>query len=407
MGEITSVIENYNRERLPEMLSYKYKSMKENLFRFYRGTGHLFYNDISKDRVLQDTPPAWISGDLHLENFGSYKGANKQVYFDVNDFDDAILAPVGWELVRYITSVFIAFESLQIEQKRAMKMARLFLKKYADALHKGKPYYIEYGTAIGIIGKFLSTVSKRKQKDFLKKLTIKKKSGLQFLADDKKYFKIKRALKEELFEHINTWLKNDEHSPYNYEVIDGAFHLMGTSSIGLKRYAFLLRSTNKTGHKYILVDMKEAIPSAISPFTPYEQPAWQTEASRIITIQERMQNRSPALLSISVFQGTSYVMQEMQPSEDSINFRMLKDQYRDMYHVIDDMAMLAASSHLRSSGQQGSANTDILKKFGEDQSWQDVLLEYAATYSDKVKKEYNSYLTDNKEIEPRPEPSEI
>jgi uncharacterized protein (DUF2252 family) len=87
-------------------------------------------------------------------------------------------------------------------------------------------------------------------------------------------------------------------------------------------------------------------------------------------------------------------MQEMQPSKDSIDFRLLKDRYRDMYSVIDSMAMLTASSQLRSSGQNGSAITDELKAFADDTNWQDKVLEYAMQYSLKVKDYYRDFLAD-------------
>jgi uncharacterized protein (DUF2252 family) len=45
-----------------------------------------------------DSPVFWICVGLHIENFASYKGDNCLAYFDLNDFDESILAPVAWEL---------------------------------------------------------------------------------------------------------------------------------------------------------------------------------------------------------------------------------------------------------------------------------------------------------------------
>jgi uncharacterized protein (DUF2252 family) len=190
------------------------------------------------------------------------------------------------------------------------------------------------------------------------------------------------------------WLKTDEESPYNYKLIDAVFRVAGTGSIGLKRYAVLLKSSNDTGEKYILVDMKQSACSSLQPFVPIKQPAWKTEADRIVRIQERMQNMAPALLSTSHFRGESFVMQEMQPTKDSINFKQLKKEYRNIYQVIDDMGMLTASAQIRSSGRQGSANADELMKLGEDKGWQEKLLQYAIDYSHKVRKDYLNFLKD-------------
>ena len=410
MHEVTERIVAFNSNRMPTMVGIKYKFMRENLFRFFRGSCHLFYEDLAKVKDFPAGPLGWICGDLHLENFGSFRSNNNQVYFDLNDFDEAILAPVTWEAVRLITSIFLGFESLGIEDEKALNMAKLFLKSYTTTLLTGKPDYVESAMAQGIICDFLSKVARRKQRVILDKRTIFRKKRLQMVTASPKHFLIERQLKKELFGHINGWLKTDDNSPYNYKVIDGVFRLAGTGSVGLERYAFLLRSLNDTGFKHILLDMKEASSSSLAPYINASQPAWTSEADRIVSIQRKMQNRCPALLSTSEFRGKSFIMQEMQPTKDSIDFKALIDRYRDMYSVIDNMAMLTASSQLRSTGQDGSAITDELKQFARDTKWPEKVLEYARQYSYTVKGYYTDFLEDYQEVrqaEKKKRPKEI
>jgi uncharacterized protein (DUF2252 family) len=145
-----------------------------------------------------------------------------------------------------------------------------------------------------------------------------------------------------------------------------------------------------------LIDMKQSTPSCLVPNTDLAQPAWASESERIVTIQQRMQNRPPALLSTTVFKEESYVVQEMQPTKDSINFKLIKKEYRNIYQVIDDMAMLTASSQLRSAGRQGSAIADELIAFGKNNDWQEGILKYSINYSYQVKKYYTEFLHDFK-----------
>jgi uncharacterized protein (DUF2252 family) len=396
MDSISERIIAFNKKRIPEMVQYKYEFMKENLFRFYRGTNHIFYEDLSKEKAFPDSPNAWICGDLHLENFGTFKSDNRQVYFDLNDFDEAILAPSLWEVVRMTTSIFIAFDTLRIEENKALHMAQLFLKTMGEKFAKGKPGYIERNTAKGIVCEFLEAVNKRKQQDILSRKTVLRKDKLQIVLDDPKHFKLDKELKKDLAHHIKHWLKTDEDSPYNYKVIDAVFRLAGTGSIGVKRYAILLKSSNKTGEKYLLVDMKQSTGSSLQPFVNLKQPAWKNEAERIVSIQERMQNMAPALLSTTCFKDEPFVMQEMQPTKDSINFKLIKKEYRNIYQVIDDMAMLTASSQLRSSGRQGSDNADEFIRLGQNNDWQEKVLPYAINYSHTVRKNYISFLHEYK-----------
>ncbi len=174
MENISKRIVDFNATRIPKMVQKKFEFMKENLFRFYRGTNHIFYEDLASTHVFPTSPIAWISGDLHLENFGSFKSDNRQVYFDLNDFDEAILAPSLWEIVRMTTSIFIAFDTLKIEENKALHMAQLFLKTIGEKFASGKASYMERNTAKGIVCEFLTAVNKRKKQDILSKKTILK-----------------------------------------------------------------------------------------------------------------------------------------------------------------------------------------------------------------------------------------
>jgi uncharacterized protein (DUF2252 family) len=390
MENIVQRISDYNSTRLADMLRFKYEVMTENLFRFYRGTNHIFYDDLQKWKGLPFSPLSWISGDLHLENFGTYKGDNRLVYFDLNDFDDALLAPVSYELTRMLCSILVAFDSLKIEPKKAINMGRLFLKNYAQVLSRGKAYYIEPQTARGIVHVFLDSVSRRRQREILEKRTVKEEDTLQIYMEHPRHFSIEKKLKKELCDHMNEWIRNNNDSPNNYEVMDAAFRLAGTGSIGLKRYVFLLKSTNRK-KKYILVEMKQVTESAVNKWIPVQQPRWRTQGERIASIQQRMQNIPPALLSHTVFKNDEFIIQEMQPAKDSFNFKLIRDQYRDIFQVIDDMATLTASAQIRSSGWKGADVVDKLIDFGNSTDWQEPLLEYAIHYSNQVKNDYRIF----------------
>lgn len=393
MPTLSERLIKFNASLLPEMVQLKYEAMAESTFRFYRGTCHLFYEDLVKAE-LPLSPLTWICGDLHIENYGSYKGDNKLVYFDLNDFDEALLAPASYELLRMLTSIFIAFDSLGFEKEKAVKMTRLFLKSYSATLANGKAFCIEPRTAKGIVCDFLTRADHSKESDILKKRTISKKKKIFLSLEDERHFKVDKKLRAELSTHINGWIGTSNDSPYNYEVKGCVFRLAGTGSIGMKRYLFLLKSTN-TKNKYLLLDMKQSGPSSVAPYNNVKQLAWDTEAERIVSIQKRMQYASAALLSTTVFREEPFVIQELQPVKDTIKFKQLED-YRDMYQVIDDMAGLLASAHLRSGGIQGSSIIDELMAFGQSGEWQEPLIDYAQRYSKKVKTDYRRFVRDYK-----------
>jgi uncharacterized protein (DUF2252 family) len=383
-------VKQFNSTRIQKCLPIKYNLMSLNPFVFFRGTCHLFYEDFSKAANLPDSPATWICGDLHLENFGSYKGNNRLVYFDLNDFDEAVLAPSAWELARIVTSIFVGFDSFRIDPAEARDAAAYFLKIYSDTLCKGKSKYIEPETADGIVKIFLDNVALRKQKELLRQRTVEKKGKLVFLIDNDHLFKIDDNIKKELLSFLDEWLKANMKYKAGFKVLDAAFRIAGTGSVGVYRYAFLVEKLQSPG-KYVLIDMKQETASSLQPFLSLQQPAWTAESERVVAIQQRMQNVSPAFLSSASFRKNSYILKELQPIADKINFKVIKDKIKDLQKVIEDMAMLTASAQLRSSGRQGSAIADELIAFGQNNEWQKKIVDYAMNYSSQVKKDYDEF----------------
>jgi uncharacterized protein (DUF2252 family) len=365
--------------------------MAQDPFYFFRGTAHLFYDDLlnAKD-ALPAQPLTWVCGDLHIENFGSYKGDNRLVYFDINDFDEATLAPASWELARMATSIFVALISMGSAYTETKNMALLFLKTYAAVLGKGRSRYIEPQTAKGLVRSFLIKVSERRQKELVKERTIRRNGKLALFVDHKRLFTIDPPLRSALSDYINTWIANIV--PHRrYQTLDAGFRIAGTGSVGVKRYLFLLERMGPA-RKYLLLDMKQAQPSAMQSHLHIQQSAWSSEAERVVAIQERMQNISPALLSTALFNNESYVIKEMQPTADKINFETLQNRRNDMEDVLENMALLVASAQLRSSGRQGAAVADELIAFGRDGSWIQSIIAYAGQYAQQVKEDYDKYL---------------
>lgn len=397
MQQITERILEFNRHSNPKLTALKYELMSANAFRFFRGSCHIFYEDLVSAEALPESPICWICGDLHVENFGSYRGDNRLVYFDLNDFDEAVLAPVLWEIVRMVTSIFLAFDSVKITDKEALKAVELFLNIFTKILSEGNARYIEPQTATGIVKKFLKNASEIKQRELISERTKLVKGKLRLDKGIDKHLKIKKQLRKKLTDNFTIWMKSNNEPPNDYRVLDVCFRIAGTGSIGTERFLFLIQKV-KDAKKFMLIDMKQATPSCLVPFNRIEQPRWASEAERIISVQKRMQNISPAQLSVNIFDGCSYVMQEMQPTKDRINFELIEKEFKKICEVITDMAIITASSYLSSSGRQGSCIADDLILFAQNKDWHKPLIDYSLSYTEKVKNDYKCFAEDYKDL---------
>ena len=74
-------------------------------FAFYRGTAGLMALDLGRDTHSGILVAS--CGDAHISNFGFYASPERQLVFDLNDFDEAAVAPWEWDLKRLITSVIV------------------------------------------------------------------------------------------------------------------------------------------------------------------------------------------------------------------------------------------------------------------------------------------------------------
>jgi uncharacterized protein (DUF2252 family) len=375
-------IANHHKGLSPAKVARKYKILIEDPFSFFRGTNHLFYEDLS-NAAFPGSPASWICGDLHLENFGSYKGDNRLVYFDINDFDESILAPVGYDLARFITSMLVAFDELKITEQETVKACEIFIKAYSKILADGNSRYIDKRTATGIVKKFLSSVEERTDKKLLAKRTIRQKGDLELNGKKGKQLIIDKDLKKLLIAEFERWMKSNNQPPNDYKVLDARFRLAGTGSMGIKRYVFLIQKKSDPG-KYMLIDMKQATPSSLQPYIRMPQPEWESEAHRMVYIQRMMQNIPPAQLSTLCFQGEYYLMQELQPTKDRINFKLIDHNVKTVWSMVADMAMLTASAHLRGVSRKGSCSADELIAFGKSNNWQNEIINYAWRYKRKV-----------------------
>ena len=378
-------IKIFNAGREPERLAMKYQKMRSSSFGFLRATCHLFYDRLPKSGLFKSAPLTWVCGDLHLENFGSYKGNNRLAYFDLNDFDEAALAPASWEVVRILTSLLVGAESLSIKPSEACALCSAFLDSYASTLAVGKAYWVESETAQGVIRDLLVSLADRKRVDFLKTRTVLKSKKRSILLDGKRALVVSEPQLKIVIDFMARFAKAQS-QPEFFKVLDVARRIAGTGSLGVNRFVILVAGKGSPDGHYLL-DLKQVSASSVASHLRSLQPQWQSEAHRIVEIQHRMQAVSEALLQPVCFAEDSYVIRELQPLEDRISLDRTHQTVDQLNLTVRNMGQMLAWAQLRSSGQQGSAITDDLIAFGQRKKWKAKLLTTARTCATQVRKD--------------------
>jgi uncharacterized protein (DUF2252 family) len=388
---VWELVQLFNRDRNPTILSRKYVNLRKNAFTFFRGTCHLFYHDLSKKPIRYLAPFVWICGDLHLENFGTYKGDDRQIYFGINDFDEGVLAPCTWDLTRLVTSIFVAAGSLGIDTVDAQELAKSYLSNYANALQTGRIRAIVADNAHGIVENLLVDLQQRNRLDLLAERTelINERRRLKF--DDEKVLKIDRQNHDLVKQSINKWAQIQPDSDF-FEILDIGFRLAGTGSLGLDRYLILVVGKGSPDRNYLL-DFKQQPTSALQPYLTKVQPQWSNQAARVMKIQQLVQSAPPALAAAIELNNSSYFLRELQPTQDKITLKPGKFSLTQLDKLIDIMAQVTASAHLHGSGKSGAAIADDLMAFGDNLNWQQEVLTYGQEYAQQVERDYQDFCT--------------
>jgi uncharacterized protein (DUF2252 family) len=383
----------FNWGRDPERLLIKYRKMRSGSYSFYRATCHLFYEDwVANAPAINSAPMTWICGDLHLENFGSFKGDDRQVYFGLNDFDEAVLAPCTWELIRFLGSIFVATHTLGIDDDEARHLCDRYLKTYTEALESGKSRTVHSVTAEGMIKDLLKKLEQRKRRDFLDRYTRLKGGGRQISTESKRFVSIPVERQSQIKSFMNQWAETQD-NPDFFQVLDVAGRLSGTASMGLMRYLILVEGNGSPDRNYLL-DLKQMHPSCLQAYVEPHQPAWENEAVRVETIQRKAQAVPPALLHAVMLEGQPFLLRELQPTQDKLSLSNWNGKIERLETVVETMGQITAWSQLRSSGRRSSATADALIAFAEDPTWHDPLLNYAAAYVTQVEADYADFCTD-------------
>jgi uncharacterized protein (DUF2252 family) len=101
-----TLLEEQNRGRVAWLIPIRNGRMRVSPFAFYRGAARIMA------AYLAATPSSGLlvqaCGDAHLANFGVYASPERQLAFDVNDFDETLPGPWEWDIKRLAASCMIA-----------------------------------------------------------------------------------------------------------------------------------------------------------------------------------------------------------------------------------------------------------------------------------------------------------
>jgi uncharacterized protein (DUF2252 family) len=115
-------------------LDRKHRLMAKDVFSFLRATFYRWSQLWPGEcHQLMDAPAVLAVGDLHIENFGTWRDAEGRLIWGINDFDETATLPYTQDLVRLATSALLAIEESRLRLPARQACASI-LEGYAESL---------------------------------------------------------------------------------------------------------------------------------------------------------------------------------------------------------------------------------------------------------------------------------
>jgi uncharacterized protein (DUF2252 family) len=350
-----------DRERIggaAHLFEHKTARMVASPLALLRGSAPLFYELLARHPALSEGPAGEgrIVGDAHLENFGAYRaGALKisetqeshqkeSVVFDLNDFDDGVVGPWRFDVLRLLTSLMLAGRELGVDGRRAIELSEVLLEAYVGAVfHRRRP-----PATPALIAKLIDRVRSRTRRELLDARTEVFRSERRFIRGPR-YETLApklRAKAERAFAKYAKRLPRADRPPdHALEVIDAAFRIAGTGSLGCLRVAVLVRGKGGRDGAWVFDMKSEGAPSSarLVPAPPLEP------ADRVVAAIGACLSRPPRMIGTTRLRGESMFVRRLTPQEDKLQLTALAPS--DLDPLARHLGALLGAAHKRGANR--------------------------------------------------------
>ncbi len=394
------LLESQSATRLQDLVPVRYGRMAISPFSFYRGAALPMASDIAAG------PNSGISvqlcGDAHASNFGLFASPERDLLFDITDFDETLPGPFEFDLKRLAASLVVAGRELGVTGRDARHMVHRAMRSYRERMTgyaKMRAIDVYYArvdateilayankSARGMIERTVKASAHHDAVHSLPKLTslvdgkrriverpptlIKLPDMTQLLADS-----ALRAYRETLQENRRVLLDR-------YRLTDFALKVVGVGSVGLG--AFVALFVGDSDDDPLLLQVKQAEASVYERYLGPDMHG--SHGERVVTGQRRLQAASDILLGWAVGERGQHMY-----------VRQLQDQKGSA--VIDTMTVeelatwgeLCAWALARGHARSGDPAT-IAGYLGTDKEFEHAMATFAEAYADQTELDHAALL---------------
>jgi uncharacterized protein (DUF2252 family) len=353
-------------ERKAVLERRQHGKMAESAHAYVRGNTVRFYDWLRSDaeKALPHGPDLWICGDCHTGNIGPIADVHGHVDIQIRDLDQTVIGNPAHDLLRLGLSLAMAARSSDLPGITTALMLEEVISGYLIGLTGRSEHTLpeEIEPIRRVMRQSRGRRWRHLAEERLQDVTPSIPLGRKYwsLTKDERAEIEALAQGEELLsllEHVHG------SRPDELSIADAAYWMKGCSSLGLLRYAVLVKLDSKKRRSYHLLDFKQAVQAAAPSTKSKRMPRDNAER-----VREGAKNLSPYLgerIAAVKVGGRSVFVRELKPQD--MKFELVGLQQREAISIARLMAGVVGRAHGRQmdSADRRAWASDLKKRHGK------------------------------------------
>lgn len=389
-----------NQGRQKHLIPLRMERMAASPFTFLRGSACVMAADLSISPVTGIS--VIIDGDAHLNNFGFYGTPQRDVVFDMNDFDEVTIGPWEWDLKRLVASVNVGGRENGLNRRERaaavrrcvagyrLNIARLesmgvldiwYLHAYPGRL---SPVAKIDSKSEAVIKKVLAKALSTDNRALVPKVAVRGDDGSwRFREDPPVLTRVSAVMKTHVIEALNRY---SQYLPRErgfmlsrYHVADVAHRVVGVGSVGTRAYLVLLFGNGDSDPLFL--QMKEAASPAHASYLPQLAKEFLHEGKRVVMGQKALQASNDPMLGYTEMDGRYYYVRQMKNLKASVPIEWLTGASFNFY--VWACGALLARAHARVGD-----TARIAGYCGSSDALDKALADWAESYGDQTEQDH-------------------
>lgn len=414
---VISQVYNYNHQFAATGsadLSTKMTTMASSPFLFYRGTDHIFFQDMAtlpqSAYATFQTGYTWLGGDMHIGNFGSVRDSSGNQVFAVGDFDEGYLGQFVWDLRRLAVSMILAGRENGLADADITTAINTMVAGYLDKMDNFKgssdelTFMLKSSNTSGAVQDTIVAGNTDTRSSLLSKFTqlsgssrVFKTSTELLTVNANTYSSITLAMTA----YINSIASSKRYNASYYRVKDIRQKLgSGVGSLGKLRYYILVDGPSSSTTDDVILEMKQTIGSSVAPIVSGRLPAasyGNNEGCRVArTLKAQMLN-ADVLTGCTTMSGVAYFLHEKSPYQQDFDTTALSSAGK-LNTAATYLGVALASAHALSDQDYDativsySIDKQVADAVSSKSGFKQEIINFAYDYATQVKLDWQAFV---------------